>query len=201
MASTLDHLKKSPLDCGNHITATLCVCCMLGYSGKWHHQSVGKFTVVYNVNIHAMTKIFGACVLLSLKNSFINTYLVVHWHILGNGISTWPLQKKSPLVCGKSHYRLSVSILHGWIFWEMASALCWKIHCCVQCAHLLFNGNNTCCLCLVVITLQLLFVYTCTHGYSGKWHNQSLWCIQCTFTMQWQHQLLPVSCFYWKIHL
>ena len=40
---------------------------MLGYSGKWLHPSVGKFTVVYNVHIHyAMTIIFGACVLLSL---------------------------------------------------------------------------------------------------------------------------------------
>ena len=30
-----------------------------------------------------------------------------------------------------------MSILHGWIFWEMAlSVCCWKIHCGVQCAHL-----------------------------------------------------------------
>ena len=57
-----------------------------------------------------------------------------------------------------SYYRLSMSILDAWIFWE--KALCWKIHCGVQCAHLLFNSNNTCCLCLVVITLQPLFVYS-----------------------------------------
>ena len=55
---------------------------------------------------------------------------------------------------------LSMSILHAWIFWEMASALSWTIHCGVQCAHLLFNGNNTCCMCLVVITLQSLFMYS-----------------------------------------
>ena len=37
------------------------------YFGKWHHQSVGKFTVVYNVNIHyALTILSGACVLLLL---------------------------------------------------------------------------------------------------------------------------------------
>ena len=44
--------------------------------------------------------------------------------------------------------------------WHQQSALCWKIHCVVQCAHLLCNGNNTCCLCLVVITSLSLFVYT-----------------------------------------
>ena len=43
------------------------VYCMLGYSGKLHHLSVGKFTVVYTVHIHyAMTIIFGACVFLFL---------------------------------------------------------------------------------------------------------------------------------------
>ena len=59
--------KKLPPVSGNHITDTLWVNCMLGYSGKWHQSSVGKFTVVYNVHInYAMTKIFVACVLLSL---------------------------------------------------------------------------------------------------------------------------------------
>ena len=75
----------------------------------------------------------------------------------------------------------------------MASALCWKIHCGVQCAHLLCNCNNTCSLCLA---LTSLWVY-CMLGYSGKWHHysvgNSLWCIECRFTMQWQQYLLPVS--------
>ena len=40
---------------------------MLGYSGKWHQYSVGKFTVVYNVHIYyAMATTLVACVLLSL---------------------------------------------------------------------------------------------------------------------------------------
>ena len=67
LMSDFDHCKKSTLVSGNHITDTLWVNCMLGYSGKWHQSSVGKFTVVYNVHInYAMTKIFVACVLLSL---------------------------------------------------------------------------------------------------------------------------------------
>ena len=67
MASILHHCKKLPPVCGNLTTDTLWVNCMLGYSGKWHQSSVGKFTVVYNVHInYAMTKIFVACVLLSL---------------------------------------------------------------------------------------------------------------------------------------
>ena len=65
--------------------------------------------------------------------------------------------KKSPLwVCGNHSTELSTSILHGWIFWEMASTLCWKIHCGVQCAHLLCNGNNSCCLCLA---FTVRFIY------------------------------------------
>ena len=40
---------------------------MVGYSGKWHQHSVGKFTVVYKVHIYyAMATILVACVLLSL---------------------------------------------------------------------------------------------------------------------------------------
>jgi hypothetical protein len=67
LMSDFDHCKKSTLVSGNHITDTLWVNCMLGYSGKWHQSSVGKFTVVYNVHInYAMPKIFVACVLLSL---------------------------------------------------------------------------------------------------------------------------------------
>ena len=42
-------------------------------------------------------------------------------------------------------------------------------------------------------------------GYSGKWHHysveNSLWCIKCTFTMQWQQYLLPVSCFHFSVSL
>ena len=40
---------------------------MVGYSGKWHQHSVGKFTVVYKVPMYyAMATILVACVLLSL---------------------------------------------------------------------------------------------------------------------------------------
>jgi hypothetical protein len=175
--------------------------------------------------------------------------------------STFDHCRKSPLLaCGNHGTELSMSILHGWIFWEMASALCWKIHCGVQCAHLLFNGNNTCCMCLVVITLQSLFVYSACMDilgngiishfgvysahllYNGNnscclclayilrfiykhqlpivledstaknplicgnhmtdtlWVycmlgtllENSLWCIKCTFAMQWQQYLLHV---------
>ena len=65
---------------------------------------------------------------------------------------------------------LSMSILHAWIFWEMASALCWKIHCGVSSAHLLCNDNNTCCLCLAFTSLWVF----CMLGYSGKWHHYSV---------------------------
>ena len=86
-----------------------------------------------------------------------------------------------------------MSILHAWIFWDMALSVCWKIHCGVHSAHLLCNGNNICCLCLAFTSL---WVY-CMLGYSGKWHHysveNSLWCIECRFTMQWQQYLLPVS--------
>ena len=63
-----------------------------------------------------------------------------------------------------------MSILHAWIFWEMASALCWKIHCGVSSAHLLCNDNNTCCLCLAFTSLWVF----CMLGYSGKWHHYSV---------------------------
>ena len=56
--------KKSALVCGNHITDSLWVYSMIGYSGKWHQDSVGKFTVVYNVHIYySMATILFACVL------------------------------------------------------------------------------------------------------------------------------------------
>ena len=35
------------------------------------------------------------------------------------------------------YYRHSISILYAWIFWEVASSVCWKIHCGVYSAHLL----------------------------------------------------------------
>ena len=39
-------------------------------------------------------------------------------------------------------------------------------------------------------------------GYSGKWHHysieDSLWCIECTFTMPWQQYLLTASCSLFK---
>ena len=54
--------------------------------------------------------------------------LLVHWYILGPGIYIWPLQKTLLFVVIILQ-TLYMSILHGWIFWEMASALCWKIHC------------------------------------------------------------------------
>ena len=31
--------------------------------------------------------------------------------------------------------------------------------------------------------------------------ENSLWCIKCTFTMQWQQYLLPVSCFHFSVSL
>ena len=185
---------------------------------------------------------------------------MVHWYILENGINILLLQKNPLWVCGNHSTELSMSMLNAWIFWEMASALSWTIHCGVQCAHLLFNGNNTCCMCLVVITLQSLFVYSACMDilgngiishfgvysahllYNGNnscclclayilrfiykhqlpivledstaknplicgnhitdtlWVycmlgtllENSLWCIRCTFAMQWQQYLLPV---------
>ena len=96
--------------------------------------------------------------------------------------------KKNTSCLWKSYYRHSMSILHAWIIWEMASSVCWKIHCGVKSAHLLCNGNNTFCLCLAFTSL---WVY-CMLGYSGKWHHysveNSLWCIECTFTT-----VVPVS--------
>ena len=53
------------------------------------------------------------------------------------------------------------------------------------------------CVCLAFTSM---WVY-CMLGYSGKWHHQSLWCTQCTFTMQWQQYLLPVSCFHFSVSL
>ena len=31
--------------------------------------------------------------------------------------------------------------------------------------------------------------------------ENSMWCIKCTFTMQWQQYLLPVSCFHFSVRL
>ena len=103
----------------------------------------------------------------------------------------------------------------------------------VYSAHLLCNGNNSCCLCLaftvrfiykhqlpmvledstaenplylfVVIILQTLYEYTACldnlgNGIISVLEN-SLWCIKCTFTMQWQQYLLPVSCFHFSVRL
>ena len=87
---------------------------MVGYSGKWHQHSVGKFTVVYKVHIYnAMATILVACVLLSLLCAFAACLVILgndyHYH--------------------QNHYSV----------------------------------------------------------------ENSLWCIKCTFTMQWQQYLVPVS--------
>ena len=156
------HCKKSTLVCGNHIKNSMWVYNIAWKLWKMAYVLCWKFIVVNNVHIqYAMTIIFGTCVLLLLYNSFRSAYLlVVHWYILENGINILLLQKNPLWVCGNHSTELSMSMLNAWIFWEMASALSWTIHCGVQCAHLLFNGNNTCCMCLVVITLQSLFVYS-----------------------------------------
>ena len=57
----------------------------------------------------------------------------------------------------------------------------------------------------VVIILQTLYEYTACldnlgNGIISVLEN-SLWCIKCTFTMQWQQYLLPVSCFHFSVSL
>ena len=80
-----------------------------------------------------------------------------------------------------------MSILHAWHSVGKFTVV-YKVHICyamttifVACVCLAFNS---------------LIVY-CKLGYSGKWHHcsaeNSLWCIECRFTMQWQQYLLPVS--------
>ena len=57
----------------------------------------------------------------------------------------------------------------------------------------------------VVIILQTLYEYTVCLNILGNGIisllENSLWCIKCTFTMQWQQYLLPVSCFHFSVSL
>ena len=57
----------------------------------------------------------------------------------------------------------------------------------------------------MVVILQTLHEYTACLDFLGKGIRtlleNSLWCIKCTFTMQWQQYLLPVSCFHFSVCL
>ena len=57
----------------------------------------------------------------------------------------------------------------------------------------------------VEIILQTLYEYTACldnlgNGIISVLEN-SMWCIKCTFTMQWQQYFLPVSCFHFSVSL
>ena len=128
MVSTLDHCKKSPLVVvpilltlceftawmkilGNGICNLLenslwCIKCTL--TVQWQQWLLPSLAVSLKFTLKHLA-----------AGTLINSG---KWHqLLTTG--------KNPLLLWYPYYGLFVNLLYAWIFWEIASALCWKIHC------------------------------------------------------------------------